>query len=464
MKTLFVNNTDLTSGKRFTFLTEDVVAGGSTIAVQSILGFENLDTSSGQIICIGEIGSERTELLRTSNATAPSAAYKWITLRDTMSFDHPQDTKIYIVDFNRVEAQWASTSTGSKSTLRAYPIQIDPAQNETVYTDTVQSSGFYFIRFNESIGNTSSDWSDPIPFAGYDDNMVFSIKQRAVSELGEEIDGRVITHEFLNDTLWEARREYHKAPGKRPFRRRYGVVIGTALTGSYRIELPTDVEKPYGSENVYGVRIGTSDNLEYYDKKDLDRDYNGVGHTVLTSAYVPGARDLYVSSARDLDDAGAVTIEGTTITYSAKSNSGGTLRISEDGDWSCSSGSDVWQNVSYGFPTKYTVFASPGGSAYIYFNRPIETAYIGQNIYADYYTTLPGYNSDADALDEPDYDMYVPYLKAMIKNRKTKGEGDLTRDSDFKVWQFKKNNALSTEILSAELRIAPDIRHLRLPD
>lgn len=465
MKTLYTNNTDLTRDKRFSFLSEDVVSTGATIRVQSIIGFESIGTSSGQIVCIGDIGGEKTEILRTSNTTSPSQSYKEVTLRDAMVFDHPQDTKVTIIDYNRVETQWSATSTGSKTTLVAYPLYLDPQQNETLTNDTTQTSGFYFQRFNETIGNTNSDWSDPIPFAGYDDNMVFSIKQRAIRAIGEEIDGKVITHEFLNESLWEARREYHKAPGKRPFRRRYNFIIGTALTGSYRIELPSDIEKGYGAENVYGVRIGNSQNLDYYDKKEWDFDYINRPHTTLTTAYTVGARDLYVASARDFSSSGAVSIEGTSIAYSDKSNTGGTLRISTQGSWSTSAGSDVWQNATYGLPNKFTVWQDTGGSSYIYFNMPIDTAYVGKNIYADYYRTLVGYDSDADVLDEPDYDMYVSYLKAMVKHRKVKGiDNDITKDADYKVWLFKKTNALSTEMLSTELRIHPDVSHLTIPN
>lgn len=466
MKTLYTNNTDLTRDKRFTFITEDLVVGGATLAIQSILGFENLDTSSGQIVCIGEIGQERTELLRTSNTSgqSPSQAYKWVYLRDTMQFDHPQDTKVTIVDFNRVEAQWSATSTGVKQTIRAYPIQIDPAQNETVYTDTTQSNGFFFIRFNETVGNTNSDYSDPIPYSGYDDNMVFSIKKRALDELGEEIDGKIITHEFLNQSLWEARREYHKAPGKRPFRRKYNSVIGTALTGSYRIELPSDIEKGYGAENVYGVRIGTNPNMQYYDKKEWDFDFINKPHSTLDLPYTRGvSTSLWLANGKDFSQSGSITVENSVLTYSKITGSNNSLTITAHSSYSASGGSDVWQNASFGLPYKFTVWQDSGGSAYIYFNMPIETAYINQNIYGDYYRTLVGYDSDADVLDEPDYDMYVDYLKAKIRHRKSKGETDLLEDSNFKVWIFRKENSLKTEFLSTEIRISPDIGRFDLP-
>lgn len=458
-KNIIISNTDLTRDKTYTFLSEDVVSTGSTIRVQSILGFESVGTSSGQIVCIGRIGDEKTELLRTSNSSgyAPSQAYKEVTLRDAMVFDHPQDTPVFIVDWNRVDVRWASTATGTKSTLVAYPVAINPGHLETNFKDTSQSSGYYFVRFNETVGDTSSDYSDPIPYSGFDANSVAAIKRRAIENLGEGVDGKIITNEFLNEALWEARREYHQAQGKRPFRRENNYIIGTALTGSYRIELPTIAERPHTSENIFGVRIGSGSNMLYYDKKDFDFDYAGKPHTFLTTAYAVGDQDLYLSNVRDFDDSGAVTVEGTSISYSAKSNTGGTMRISSAGSWAASAGSDVWQNVSYGMPDHFTVFAQPGGSAYIYFNRPIETAYIGQNIYSDFYRTLLGYDSDADILDEPKYDMYVSYLMARIKHRRSKGTLELLKDPDYLLWLQKKKENLDSELLSVDVRISPDV-------
>ena len=460
MKTLFTNLTDLARDKRFSFITEDVVVGGATLAIQSIIGFESLDTSSGQVLMIGELGNERTEIRRTSNTSgqSPSAAYKWVYLRDTLQFDHPQDTKVTIIDFDRVETQWAASVNGTKATLVAYPLNITPDVPEMVNVDTSATAGFYFQRFNRTIDSLNSDWSDAIPYSGYDDNMVFAIKQRAIRELGEEIDGNIITHEDLNSWLWEARREYHKAPGKRPFRRVFNKVIGTALTGSFRIELPTNVEKPYGAENVYGVRIGTENNMRYIDKKEWDFYYRGVAHSALD---VPYTRDvstsIWLSNGRDFPDSGAVSIEGTNVSYTKVTGSQNSLTITTHGGWSASAGSDAWYNASYGLPTQFTVFADPEGSAYIYFNRPIDTAYINQNIHADYYRSLVGYDSDADTLDEPNFDMFVDYLKARIKQRKSRGENNLIEDPDYKLWVFKKTESLNNEKLSSDIRLSPDV-------
>ena len=456
-KSLYVDHTPIIQNKKFTFLGLDATSGASAIAVQSTIGFNSLTTSSGQIICIGELGNERTEILRTSQTAGPGGVS--VPLRDSLQFDHPQDTKIYIVDYNRVEFNSATTVTGTKSTLTAYPIFIQADQKQTIYYDTTLTAGFYFARFNNMIEATNSDWSDAIPFAGYADNTVLAIKERALDAVDEEI-GDVVTHDFLNKALWEGRREYHQAPGKRPFRRKFGTDIGNVATGMYRIVLPEDTEKPHTSENVYGVRIGTESNMSYYDKKEWDFDYRNKPHTTLTAAYTVGARDLYVSSARDFAGSGSVSINGTGIGYSAKSNSGGTLRIDDQGDWdSAGSDDDVWQNISYGLPSKFTVFGTPGGSSYIYFNTPVDTAYVDQNLYLDYYRTIVDFDSDADTLDEPSYDMYTNYLSYRIKKKKDRGL-IATSDEDFQQWILKKSTALSSEYLAASIRLTPDVEHL----
>ena len=474
---LYVDNTELTRNKTYTFLTEDITAAGTTFRVQSITGFESLSTSSGQIVCIGKIGEERTELRRTTNSSAdgyPSESYKEIALRDALRFDHPQDTPVTIVDWNRAEFVYAASASGTKTSLSAYPAYIQADAKYTLFRDVTESAdrltgspstAFYFVRFNETIGTRNSSWSDSLYGTGYDDNSVYNIKKRALDELGEEIDGKVITHEFLNQALWQARREYHQAPGKRPFRRKFNTVIGSALTGSYRIELPTDVERPATAENIYGVRIGTEANMDYYDKKEFDFDYRNKPHSTLD---VPYTRDtstsLWIANGRDFSDSATVQVENTSISLSRITGETSSFTIITHGSYSASGGSDVWENTSFGLPSKFTVWADVGGSAYIYFNRPLETAYINQNIYADYYRTLVGYNSDGDVLDEPKYDMYVDYLKARIRQRRAKGNFDITNDSDYKLWEFKKQTNLQSEYLATNIRIEPEISHLQMPD
>lgn len=446
MKTLFIDNTILTQDKKITYIMSDASSGGSTITVESIIGF-----STDQILCIGEIGQEKTEIIKTHAVTAPSGTT--ITLASNLVFDHSQDTKIYIIDYDQVEFSNAPTIAGSKTVISTIALQVD--QEQTLLNDTTNSSGFGFSRFKETIGNTFSSYSDGVPYTGYADNTVFAIKERALESVNEKI-GDLITHDFLNKALWEARREYHNARGKRPFRKKNNIDIGNVTTGMYKIAVPSDLQNPTTAENIYAVRIGTSENLKYYDKKEWDNDYRDVPITTLASAYTIGDATVTLTNSRDFDETGVIQVGNDTIEYSANNESTGALTVSTAGTSNHSSGDDVLQNASLSLPTKFTVFTDSDGSNYISFNYPIHNDYVDQNIYCDYYRTLVDYDSDADELDEPQYDMFVNYLAFRIKKRKNKGLQKLS-DDDFVLWLKKQRDALKSEYLGVKIEFIPDI-------
>ena len=463
-KTIYPNLTILPKDKEYTFLSTDVSAGLQTIGLQSTLAFTSLTTSSGQILLIGELGQEKSEIIRTEDAqtsTGTNIGGTSATLHTLLRFDHPQDTKIYIIDWDRFEVQHATTVSGTKTTLMAYPQNINPSRSEDLYRDTTKTSGFYFVRFNNTIDSTNSDWSDAVPYAGYGDNTVHEIKQRALESVNEKIDDEIITDEFLNRALFEGRREFHQLPGKRPFRRRYNYDIGNALTGSMKIELPIWVEKPNTAENIYGVRIGSEANMNYYDKKEWDFDWRGKPHSYLDVPYTRGtSTSIWLASGRDFSGSPTIQVEGMNISCTRITGEQNSFTITAHGSYpSASIGSDAYENVSFGLPDRFTVFAEPQGSAYVYFNRPIDTAYVNQNIYLDAYTTIFNTNSDADELDEPNPDIFVSYLAARIKKRRNP-DLNLLNDDDYKLWIVKKQEALNKEYIGADVNIVPDIGHL----
>ena len=445
MKTLYIDNTILTQDKKATYISSDASSGDSTITVQSIVGF-----STDQILCIGEIGQEKTEIIKTHSSTSPSGTT--VTLSTTLTFDHPQDTPVYILNWNQVEISHASTITGTKSVLTTIDIQVD--QEKTIYDETSQSSGYYFTRLKDDINTRYSDYSDPIAYSGYADNTVFMIKKRALNDLNEKISD-LITDEYLLESLKEARREYHKEEGKRPFRKITNYDLGNVTTGMYKIAVPDDLEHPYSNENIFSVRIGKEEPLRYYEKFLWDEDYRGIPHTTLESAYTVGDATITLTNSRDFDESGTIRIGDDTIEYSANAESTGILTVSSDGDSNHSADVDVWQDVALGLPSRYSVITDSDGSNYIVFDLPLDDDYEDQNIYIDYYKTLSNCDSDSDTLDEPEYDMFVPYLKYKIKYKKVNGKMDKLKDPDYQEWIQRRAASLKKERINQSIHFIP---------
>jgi hypothetical protein len=454
MKILRTSNKDLTADKKNTFLTTDIASGGSTLTVQSIVGF-----TTNLPLCIGDIGEENSEIVQTHAATSPSGTT--ITLSANLTFSHNRGTKVYIVYWNQIEISWSETTTGSKAVLDTIAIQSD--QNETIYTDTAKTSGYYFVRFKNSIDTTYSDYSDPISYSGYGANTVFSIKKRALDDLGEKIDGVIITDEWLNESLWEGRRELdnEESIGKWSFRIKRNYNAGSIIPGTFQLTLPTNLRKPTTAENILSIRIGEDgQELDYEDIVRFNRNYKGIKHTTLNGAVLAADTSIILTDSGDFDESGSIYVAGDsvddtidTIAYTANAETTNTISgvtgIQTGGH---ATGKDVWQNISFGLPTTFTI---DGENKKAEFDIPFDDDYAGENIYMDYYSSLPVYDSDADELDEPQYDLFIDFLKWKIKYRKSNGKLEATKDSDFLLWEKKKKSFIAKEQLGQDIYLIP---------
>jgi hypothetical protein len=457
MRTLFINNNDLTVDKKSTFLTTDIVSGSSTLSVISIIGF-----AVNQILCIGEIGEENSEIVKTHSSTAPSGTT--ITLASALTFSHNRGTKVYIIDYDQVEISWAATTTGTKTVLDTISIQSD--QDETIYKDESKSSGYYFSRFVNSVPtpDTYSDYSDPISYSGYGANTVWAIKNRALNDLGEKIDGVIISNSWLNEALWEGRRELDEdeGVGKWSFRIKRNYNAGSIIPGTYQLTLPTNLRKPNTAENILSIRIGEDGQpLDYEDIVRFNKNYQGIHHTTLGGAVADSDTSITLTDSGDFDESGSIYVAGDsvddtidTIAYTANAETtniiSGVTGIQTGGH---GTSKDVWQNASFGLPTTYTI---NGEDKKAEFDIPFGNDYAGENIFMDYYSTLPDYDSDGDELDEKEYDLFVDWLKWKIKYKKSNGKLKPTEDGDYLLWEKKKKSFIAKERLGQDIYFVPD--------
>lgn len=461
-RTITIDNTILTKETNFSYLNADFASGVTALTVDSIKLF-----AINQVLCIGDIGDEDAEIIKTHGSTAPTG--NTVTLVSATTKPHARGTKITVVPFDRIELSHSATATGAKATLTVtgWPggaaaglILVDPELTSTNYIDTQQTTGFYFWRFNNSITSVFSAYSDPITYDGYSSNQVGYIKKLALQQLGENI-GDIITDSFLNEALWEGRREVDSKSKKWSFRTEFNKDLGNITTGMYRIATPTELANPSSPDNILGLRIGSDGrNLRYISKRDWDRWYDNVPHTTVATQPAVGDTSLVITNSRDFGSSGSVTIGTNVITYTANAVTTGTLSgIPASGDGSITAthavATDVWQNASFSWPSFYTIFED-----YLYFNCPIESTYDGQNIWIDIYRSLPVYNSDYDTLDETDTDMYVSYLKFKIKYLKSHGKLKMKDDQDGMEYMQRTADLVAGDRLNQTVAFVPDTSHL----
>ena len=443
---VFIPFPDIQDSKK-TFLSDDMSAGTS-VSVDS-----GADFSANDYGIIGLNGVEKSEIVKVSSATAST-----ITLSSTSSFAHNRGDAITFIPYNQIKIE-RSTDGTSYSALATVDIRADAT--ETYYIDTTGESTYYYrAKFYNSTSALSSQISDVVIATGLAYNTVGAIKARALDQMDERIGG-IITDSFLNESLWEARREVDNLRKRWSWRTAFNNDIGNIVEGQYSISSPSTLRNPDSPQNILGLRIGNRGrDINYIDKQNFDRWYEGIYHTTVATQPSVGQTTLVLTNVRDLDSSGSVEVGVDTITYTSKSNSTNTLSgvpASSTGSITVAHavGVDAWQNVSYGEPTEYTIYENT-----LFFNVPFSSDFEGVNAFMDFYRTIVDYDSDSDTLDEPQVDMYVAYLKYKIKYKKKKGDIDRDTDPDYKDYLTKIGELVKNEVLSQDVRFVPDISHL----
>lgn len=444
-------------GNNSSFLEADVASGISVLSANGTF------FADGQYIIIGQPGQEKSEIVKINGSPTASS----INITPALSFSHNRGDVITLIEYNQIEPQ-RSVDGISYSALTI--IDINPQVAETYLQRTGDNTtDYYKFRFYNSTSTLYSGYSDAVVASGYDDNSVYAIKQRALSQMGEKVSD-LVTNDFLNDALNEGRRIVDMGTAtvdgisqrvlRWSFRTKFNTDIGNIISGTWSVTTPTDLRDRNTYKNILGLRIGRSNwPCTYQDQRRFRQNYLNVGHTTLNGAITPIDTSIILTSSGDFDDSGAIvvaaqTVSGSkdTISYTGNTLATATLTGVTGITTNAASGTDVWQQATFGMPTAYTI-----DNGVIYFDVPFDDMYGGENIYLDYYQSLQAVNSDSDLLDEPFYDLYVPYLKFKIKSLKSNGALNPKEDGDYLLFQQGLAELVSQEVSGQNVNFVPDI-------
>lgn len=456
---ILIDNKNLLNGANRTVLTATMASGSGTLTVRSINRF-----AINQILIIGEIGSEQSEIILTHASTAPTGFT--ITLASNTVYQHSIGTTVYIVNWNQYELSHATTTTGSKTTLTTTLgsglVAIDPEQEFQIYNDTQFSTGYYFIRRKETIGGAFSDYTDAIPATGWAENS-----------LGQAIDYALrrnktnytedITHEdcmkFTNECLQIVQGKQRRWEENQSL----NYVLGQTARGTRKHTLPTDIYDNDSNRSLIEVRIGTGKGLTWLDPARFEDKLADEASTQVTTQATAGQTTLEINNSYDFSDSGTVNvyISGTkySITYTGvtRSATAGILTgvpASGTGAITVTIAVDtyVWQNELEGTPTHYTI--RNGSLEY----TPLpDSDNDNQNVYIDYWKVVTSVNSDGDSFEIPMFNMVKHYLTWAIRSQlRNDGKRDLN-DADYLTYKEILNDAVRTKVNLYKRRMIPNI-------
>jgi len=446
---LFISFPELITNN--TFLTTDYAAGVSTLAVENGLKF-----SDATYIFVNENGNDKCEIILINGTPTVNA----IALSTATVHAHSRGEEIKFIPFNQIEI-YSSADNITFTLLTTTDIRPD-ADNTYYEHQAGTATTYYKIRFKNETDTTYSTYSDSVLATGYTASSAGQLIQTALSDLGMEIDGTLITKRFLFDALNEGRREIDedKRIIRWSFRSVFNYNLYSIIPGQYKLTTPTDLREPSTNKNIISIRVGReSRQCGYFDQAAFERGYMSTYHTTLDGAIVTADVSITLEDSGDFNENGSINIAGEdidelldSVAYTANTETtnviSGVTGIRAAGH---ADGVDVWQNASFGLPVNYTV-----NNNTIYFSQPFADDFAGESIFMDYYKAITDINSDSDELDEPFYNIYIPFLRFKIKQKQDK-ELNWKNDSDYIKWSSMKNDQIDKEYFGQKTRINIDI-------
>lgn len=436
-----------------TFLAADSSTGASSISANGV------NFSIGQYIVIGQPGNIGTEIVQIHASTVPTATA--ITLATALLFPHNRGDVVRFIPYNQITPSRSVDSGANFTGLSAVPIRADSTETYLQRTADASTDVYKFVFTNSSTALSSAS-SDTTVASGYADNSIWSVKHRALDQLGEKVDS-LITDSFLNDQIQEARRllDFDPRVFRWSFREKFGANVGLLLAGQWSIAVPSDLRDPNTYKNILSLRIGGQNRpLNYQGMLKFNQNYLNVSHSATNGVVAFGASSIALTSTADFDAKGSATIASnsigglyTAISYTGNNKTTNTLTgVTGVPAAGFPTAADAWQRATFGLPTSYTI-----SSGYLFFDVPLTTQWDAQNVKMDYYSKIPAITSDSQTFDEPFYDLYVSWLKWRIKYKKANGKIARDNDSDYKDFLDGSTRIIAQETPGQVINFIPDI-------
>ena len=441
MATIKIKNIDLVIDETQTYLISDTAAGVSTLTVKNIQGF-----TTNQILIIGQLGSENSEIVKTHAVTAPTG--NTITLAANTVFPHSASTYITVSICDKVEISNATTISGFKVVI-ATP-SIDVTNDFTIFNNIYSYTGYYFARFYNSITTNFTSYSDPIPTSGYNQFSARTIINKALSNINKKTS-EIYSDEFafdkINDCQMEALREYKRWS----FLQVFDSVVGTLYTGQWKFALPTNIDDENTNKSIYNIRIGQSYDLTWVDKEKFNDITAGISHTTLAISFIIGATSITLTDSSDFEDSGTILIGADYIPYLTNDRTTGILTCDATAVGH-TLGEDVFQNATLGTPQYWTTY---GGDVYVY--PLLDPTMNGRDVKMDYYKKADEITSDSTEIVLPDPTVVQYYLTSAFMIRQANGEETTSSQSWFGKYLSRLAKMKQKESLNRTFKLKPTL-------
>jgi hypothetical protein len=230
------DNRRLTTSSKYTFLNTNYASGVNSL---SVLNVTDSDFAVGVPILVGNIGSEDAEILIISSVDTINGILGTTTVT---LFAHPESTRITVLPYDKIRFFWTATQTFDLSGPLTGYIPLQVSDWFTQYSDQLNSTGYGWYCFYNSLTSTLSQPSNYVPYAGFTQSTTEDLLNDFFSMLSNK-ELRLVTRE---DALSWASEGYSRMRNKLNLTNieytASTVLPLNIVAGTYEYDLPTDFD------------------------------------------------------------------------------------------------------------------------------------------------------------------------------------------------------------------------------
>lgn len=406
--TLVAYHSTLTESKPTARMTVDKAAASSTLTLNNVYGF-----LIGQYVLLGNWGDATAEIIRVHASTTPLVTV--LTLASNTIFDHYTDTPVTVLDYNQIEFSRATTAAGSKSVLATY--DISPGSISTIYTDVTNTTGYAFFRFKNSGLTTYSGYCDATSYSGNGDTSLEKIVMEACAKASLPYGGQYASElQLLTDANEALDRIQEKQDWVFELVKNDTSIATTTNENEYALSGLTYALKYKGTQQgILNAYLGTAE-LTVIQPDEMDALYIGTAKTTTSATINIADTSVTLTDSNEFGESGTIYVSSTSAApYTANAQSTGVLSgfSASQFDAIIASGTNVFQNISPGLPTKYSIFSNT-----ILLNTPVSSTYAGRKLKIKYLKRLSPFTSFATTTEIPFYSILSDYIASKIAARK----------------------------------------------
>lgn len=502
-------NTDrLIDGKPRTVLTAVQASGSSTVTTESIADF-----AIGNRGILGILGEERSEVVRVHISTAPSGSTITLNANtgyrheigtplyfvdyDSVEFSHaataagaktvlttktlvPDQMDTLYDDFanstgfgfyrfyvqSTISALTSVTTTATATSaghgfVTGQSVVISgatQAEYNGTYTITVTNANTFTYTFAGSgtspatgtiLATRYADYSDAIPYAGYDIDAVSTIIDRALSMTSTKVNPRLKYENlfsFLNEAITIANAKNTRWAEAKVLSHE----LDTISTGDWEWALPTNIARLNDPSAVIALYVRGYPPMKYKPQREFNQYLRDIIFTTLTTTIEVGYLTIVLNNSKGFADSGTIYIEGDAISYTANDRTTNTLSGVTGITATHTGGSTTYvlQNFTSGEPVMYTITSEGRVRAW-----PVCTSTINNRVlYMDYFRRIPTVDSLGDLILISNVTAFVEYVAYRIKKHLAGGTLALT-DEEYRKFTAAMEECVTRDTAGEPIRV-----------